>query len=373
MRDIAALMRSHLAANVLLAGALLAFSGVNVGCAQPAQPQRGNQTKTSSPTVVASSPLPVGQLVLNSEPWTLEAGNGQVMTTPSFRVYTTATKAAIIDRLPAFIESAFSNYVQALGQLPAPDSPMEIYLMDNRAQWERMTQRFMGDQADTYLRIQRGGFTYDGHAILYDIGRRDTFTILAHEGWHVYTQRTFRNVMPVWLEEGVATYMEGFRWDPSADDRPTFLPWANFERFDQLRWGVRASKLMPLDQLTKSTPQELIAGDPNSALFYYAQVWALIHFLNEGENGAYAASLRSMIADAASGKLVPRIRRELGDHAASTYVYRRRGVDLLKLYTGKSAAELDVGYAAFMDKIVQTGTRQQIWQGKSPMAIPEGP
>jgi hypothetical protein len=41
--------------------------------------------------------------------------------------------------------------------------------------------------------------------------------------------------------------------------------------------------------LTRSTPQELIARDANAALFYYAQVWALVHFLNEGEGGRSSA------------------------------------------------------------------------------------
>ncbi|MCX5691715.1 MAG: hypothetical protein NTV94_18310 [Planctomycetota bacterium] len=329
--------------------------------------QAGNQP---SPAMLAenAAPRPAAELLLQTEPWTLDAAAGKILHTPQYRLYTTSTKAFLLDNLPAFVETAAAHYRSSLGTLPPPRGSMEIYLLDTRPQWEQMTQRFMGDQADTYLRIQRGGFSYDGRAILYDIGRRDTFTITAHEGWHVYTQSTFKNSLPVWLEEGLATYMEGFRWDPNAADRPTFLPWANFERFDQLRWAVRSDKLMPLDLLTKSTPQELIARDSNAALHYYAQVWALVHFLNEGEQGAYRGALRAMVSDAATGQLVPRIRRELGDRAASSYSYRRRGADLIKLYTGKTAAELDPQYAAFMQQIVKTGTRTNIWQGQSPIA-----
>jgi hypothetical protein len=75
----------------------------------------------------------------------------------------------------------------------------------------------MGSDAEVYLKIQRGGFAASGRAILYDIGPRDTFAIAAHEGWHQYTQKSFRAPLTVSFEEGLATYMEGFRW--SDDDR----------------------------------------------------------------------------------------------------------------------------------------------------------
>jgi hypothetical protein len=307
-------------------------------------------------------------LVLSSEPWTVESAQGRMVTTPSYRLFTTSGKAYITDNMPAFLEAALTHYTGALGALPLPPGSMEVYLMDTRSQWEAMTRRFMGEDADVYLRIQKGGFTSDSRAILYDIGRRDTFAITAHEGWHVYTQRTFRNALPVWLEEGLACYMEGFRWDPSAADRPTFQPWSNFERFDQLRWGVRADRLMPLDRLVMSSPQDLIARDANAALFYYAQVWALVHFLNEGEDGVYSERLRALLADAAAGRLVPRIQKELGQRAARSFVQRKQGVDLLSLYFGRTPQEMQPGFDAFLDRVVKTGTRQQIWQGKSPLA-----
>lgn len=318
----------------------------------------------------AAAEIPVEALKLSVVPWSHEGADGKVIATPNYKVFTTSNKSFITDNMPAFLETAFSHYTTSLGKLPPASSTMEVYLLDTRAQWESMTRQFMGEQADTYLRIQKGGFTSEGRAILYDIGRRDTFAITAHEAWHVYTQRTFKNPLPVWLEEGIACYMEGFRWDTNNADKPRFLPWANFERFDQLRWGVRGERLMTLDQLTRSTPQQLIAQDANAALFYYAQVWALVHFLHEGEGGIYKERLELLLKDAASGQIVPRIRRELGDRAASIYAFRKRGVDILSLYFGKTAEEMQPEFKAFLDKIVLTGTRQQIWQGNSPLNPP---
>lgn len=354
-----------------ISGLLAACGGGLVSCdTGPAKSEP--VVRHASPTVVTSEPAaPEAKvLVLSSEAWTVESVEGRLLTLPSYRFFTTSNKSYLTDNMPAFLETALTHYTSALGTLPPPRESMEVYLMDNRSQWEGMTRRFMGEDAGVYLRIQKGGFTSDGRAILYDIGRRDTFAITAHEGWHVYTQRTFRNALPVWMEEGLATYMEGFRWDPSASDRPTFLPWANFERFDQLRRGVRTGSLMPLEKLVSSSPQELIAEDANAALYYYAEVWALIHFLNEAEEGVYSTRLRELIADAATGRLVQRIQKELGQRAASSFVYRKRGVDLFSLYFGKTPKEFQPEFDAFLDRVIKTGTRQQIWQGKSPMATP---
>ncbi|MBX3381923.1 MAG: hypothetical protein KF864_00275 [Phycisphaeraceae bacterium] len=330
---------------------------------------------TGSPAVVTenkagagpATPLYAAPLVMHAQPWTLEGPDGKLITTNAYRLYTTSTKSFIVDNLPPFLESALAHYTSVLGHLPLPTEPLEVYVMDTRPQWERMTQRFMGEQAHIYLRIQKGGFTSNGRAILYDIGRRDTFAITAHEAWHVYTQRTFKNPLPVWLEEGLATYMEGFRWDTQSEERPRFLPWANFERFDQLRWGVRAGRLMPLDTLVQSTPQQLISDDLNSALFYYAQVWGIVHFLAEGADGKYRAPLFELISDAAHGRLVPRIQREHGGRAASAYLTRKRGVDLFSMYFGVSATAMEAEYQAFVQHITTTGTRQHIWQGLSPL------
>jgi len=374
----------RLPAASMLAVSLLA-AGLTAPACSPAPSQTSDTTNRS--TGLASStntskaakpapppppppPLTPESFVVDKQAWTLDAAPGQIISTLNFKLYTTSDKSFIVDNIPAFLETAFSHYSTSLGPLPRPTDPMEIYLLATRGQWERQTQRFMGDSAGTYLQIQKGGFTYDGRALLYDIGMRDTFAITAHEGWHVYTQSTFKNSLPVYLEEGLATYMEGFRWDTQNVVTPTFFPWANFERFGALRSASRNQRLMPLSKITVSTPQQLIGNDSDLALAYYAQVWALIHFLNEGEGGIHAVNLRRLVSDAASGRLVPTIRKALGDRAASIYAYRRRGVDLLKLYFDKTPDELDAAYQAFILVVVQTGTRQDIWRGRSPIVTP---
>ncbi|MFA6046701.1 MAG: hypothetical protein WC718_17080, partial [Phycisphaerales bacterium] len=104
-----------------------------------------------------------------------------------------------------------------------------------------------------------------------------------------------------------------------------------------------------------------------AALNYYAQVWALIHFLNEGDQGAYRAGLTMLLADASSGQLLTKIRASYGGRAASAYATRRAGVDLLELYTTHSATDLNASYQAFIRTTVRVGAKQAIVQGRSPI------
>ncbi len=348
--------------------ALTAAGGLLTSCSSD---PRAAPTTTSGSMGIITEPAPVVEpatATVTSEPWTFESAVGRLITTPNFRIYTTATSEAMLTRLPTFSEAALKHYTSALVPLPAPDAPMETFIMGNRPQWERLTLRVMGSDADPYLQIARGGFAARGRAILWDIGRRDTFTIAAHEGWHQYTQNNFEDPLPIVYEEGIATYMEGFRWTSTDRTTPQFLPWANWERFGQLRETVAENRLLSLDELLREAPQDLMARGGDSPLDYYAQVWALTLFLLEGDDGAYRDAFTQMVTDAHRGTLRTRIREGLGGRSASIHVMRRRGIDVLSLYTGVPTSSLNGKYQEFMRTTVKTGAGQAISRGESPHA-----
>jgi hypothetical protein len=322
----------------------------------------------ASPSVASGESMASpADVILASEPWTFESATGQLIRTPSYRVYSTASRYSLTRRLPVFLECALIQYTTALCDLPRPKDIMETYVLANRPQWARVTQRFMGQEGEVYLKIQRGGFAARGRAILYDIGPKDTFAIAAHEGWHQYTQTTFRSPLPICFEEGVATLMEGFRWEDSDRTRPRFLPWHNTERFEQLRAAHARGRLIPLAKLVQSSPQEIIDDSGDTALVYYAQVWALMHFLREGEGGMHRSAFERLLRDAAFGELARRIRRDAGSRAASAYAQRRTGSDVFKVYFGRTPEEMEPAYLAFVAHVVRVGARESIVAGRSPV------
>lgn len=350
------------------------LAGGGVSCAEKgvSNPRAAHAEDVTPALAAAFEPR-----VLSVEEWMYDGAPGRIFRTDSYAIYTTSSNKTIAERMPLFMEHALAHYSTALVDLPRPRDPMKTYLFANRPEWARMTQRVMGNDAGPYLQIQRGGFSSQGTAVLYDIGIRDTFAIAAHEGWHQYTQSTFRVPLPVWLEEGLATYMEGFRWDAlrrrppvpeaSATSLPQFQPWYNWERYVALTRAARANRLMPLERLVETTPQELVDSNGDRALAYYAQVWAMTLYLAEGESGSMRGGLEEMLADASSGRLTARVAEISGERGARLQLSRRRGDVVLRTYFGKSAAEMEEGYRAFVAEIAKTGSRQWIAQGKSPV------
>lgn len=314
----------------------------------------------------------IGRFVADRQPWTFKGDRGWAYYTPNSVIRTTSTDRKILERLPPFVELSILHYQSDITRLPRPAEPIETYFFDTRNQWETLTRSLMGDRAGVYLSIERGGYSAKQIGVFYDIGPKDSFVICAHEGWHQYSHSTFKDPMPVWLDEGVACMMEGFKWDPQFPDHPRFLPWANTERFDQLRTAYTRDALMPIHSLLTLRPQDLMGSSAGrsstqpTALIYYAQVWALIHFLNEGQGGRYKSSLDAILSDTALGNF----RSKLDLPALRQFNTRRTGPATLMTYlpAGTTLRQLDLEYQQFIAQIVRVSARNKIVMGQSPIA-----
>ncbi|MEM1185091.1 MAG: hypothetical protein AAGI53_08805 [Planctomycetota bacterium] len=329
------------------------------------------------PTLVSCSaprPKPQAQpspnFVLSESEWTFHSRPGTLVETPNFRLHTTLRHGLLRDRFPRFAEYAMIHYSSYLTALPMPEQPLRTFVLANRQQWAELTQRLTGTAAQTFLQIERGGFAFNSQAVYWDIGPHDTLQIAAHEGWHQYTQAVFNVPLPVWLEEGLATYFAGFTWDPNSpanNPRPIFRPWSNPERFDTLRTIASQGRLVPLQDLLNSRPQDLIRTSSDSTLGYYAQVWALAHFLAEGADGRYRPELQRLLREHASGKALETLLDALGPENARRSLAARRGPGVFASYFNADIAEADAQYRAFVTRITRPGARQFMVQGKSPL------
>lgn len=323
-------------------------------------------SRTAAPPVAEQPAEPAAvpvEFVSSESPWTFAGASGVVIRTPHYRLFTTVEDPVLRERVPRFIEDALTHYRTALAPLPGPTMRLDAYLMANRTQWATVTKRLMGAQAEQVLRIPRGGFAARGVGVYFDIGLYDTLSVAAHEGWHQYTQRTFREPLPVWLEEGIATYMEGHRW---VDGVARFSAWSNIQRYDQLRKAASLGKLVSLGDLFESTPLSNLSAADDAALTYYAQLWALIHFLNEGSGARYRASLAAAIRAAAQGTLHATLRTQLGERAAAGAMARRNGPGVALAFFGSDLGALESDYRTFIEAIVGPGGRERIVRGESP-------
>lgn len=294
------------------------------------------------------------------EPWSYNGRGGLAISTPHYRLFTTQTDPAIIGRVPAFMEAMLAHYrTVATGPdapLPEPTgTPMHAFLFRDREDWERLTRHLLAENAAAFLRIRRGGYAWGGQAVLLDPGLPDTFTLLAHEGWHQFAQRTFRQPLPPWLEEGIATLCEGR--DPVGRLDPAHNP----ERRERLAAVVSGGRLMSLERLSllPGVPgAEPSGSDSSEALDYYAQTWAAAMFLRFGGGTALSTALRSCITDACEGRLAATMIERLGTERAASLAARARGLAVLEAYFARDPselAEIEAAYRAFVLGLARAG------------------
>jgi hypothetical protein len=345
-------------------------------------------SKIETPPEMALGAL--GSVIEGVEPWEFGGVSGQTIFTRHFVIRTTERLPAIRERLPLLLETALGHYRSAITTLPAPPGRMETFVMDSRAQWRALVLEQLGPAAGPALNITRGGLTARGKALLFDIGSGDTLSVAAHEGWHQYTQSTFAQIPPVWMEEGMAVLMEGHRWvGPPA--RPVFGPWANMARYDRLVRAVRAGELMSLEQVLGSTPGGMIGmaspdgagGDargagavsapinPQTPIVWYSQVWALMLWINEGEGGRYRTGLVAALEDARLGRLGPGVvaRLNLGDDGTTRHpIGQGAGVLVFRAYVEPDLSRAEASYRQFLLRLTSNGVRSAVARGVSPLA-----
>ncbi len=305
--------------------------------------------------------------------WRFAGADGQIITTAHYQLYITLNDPEVIDRLLVFAEQGLTHYTSALADLPMPTGHLETYLFQDRKQWEAKTRQLLSTQAPTFLNLGRGGFTTRGRSVLYYIDRHgrttDTFAIVAHEGWHQYAQSALLHQLPVWLEEGIATYMEGYLTEP--DGRIEFRPWANRERYQTLRHAVGTDKLIGLDEVITRSPQSFLEESKDELLIYYSQVWAFVHFLHEGQGGQYRAALTQLLTDAAHGRDAPKssnIKQSAQGYHRHVPLRARMTSLLLRQYFDADLDTIQAQYTEFVRKLVAAGGYDRIIEGRSPVA-----
>lgn len=336
----------------------LAASLSLLGCVQPSR-------STTESTAAAAASNPVRAV----EPWTFAGRPGRIIETDRVRIHTTMPDSVLLARFPRFAERALDHYTSALGTLPDPGDRLETYVLASRAQWAALTRTLTGARANVYLRIQNGGYATNGRAVYYDIGPQNTLAIASHEGWHQYTQGVFRQPLPIWLEEGVATYMEGFVWSEPDRNLPEFRPWANAERFEQLRDLVSRDRVIPLGEFVRTRPQDLMGERGEGALDYYAMAWALTHALEGGHLGGPRDALRQMVSDAAEGRLHARVSERFDRRRAAIEINARIGAAVFETYVGRAPEEADAAFRSFLRRMTAPGVRSSITRGVAPPGL----
>jgi tetratricopeptide (TPR) repeat protein len=121
------------------------------------------------------------------------------------------------------------------------------------------------------------------------------FGVLFHEYTHWVVHQTLGNSIPTWADEGLAEFYSMLTIDEPND---RILIGMLHPRYGALRDGV----LLPLRKVINREGAAQYLKDENDVQKFYAQSWALIHYLSIGHNGSREGQLSRYLLSVAAGK-----------------------------------------------------------------------
>ncbi len=283
------------------------------------------------------------QVQFETTPWKFGDAEGTQITTEHYDIYTTLKDKVLIEALPGFVEGAFQQYEKLVPPIRQPEERMKVYLFVSRGQWIAFTKRFTGPRARVFLQIRNGGYSEGGVSVIQYVAHQITFPLFVHEGWHQYLYCYVNATVPAWLNEGLAVLCEGQRWGTYG--LKEFDAWYNPARRNDLADALVSNRLYPLRKLLETHAGEVIEGSSRSVATYYAQLWALMLFLRDGEKGKYAAGFQRLLAELG--------RPELDQRTQAAHIWSERdtfspGEALFRGYISEDLDTVEREYDAFM-------------------------
>ena len=316
---------------ILLAASLIALGG----CAGSDGRVRGGPDRPAA--------LRTGEWSFGGEP-------GRRVVSDHYVIYTTIEDEELVGDVAQVMEGALSQYRTLVPDLSVSQRPMECYLFRYRNEWAQFTERRTGADAAVYLQIRSGGYTVRDWYVSYFIGDLQTYSVAAHEGWHQFVARHFKQRPPPFLEEGLACLFEDVEWDGRL---PRWDLSHNSKRIAGLRNAIEAETLWPLTKLVSMHAGQIVDQPLARIEAFYAQSWGFARFLRDGEGGRYRQGLQRLLSDAAAGEL---------------YVSRTHGTTggewdprvagpLLERYLGTDLDTLERQYLEFIRQYRDRGRR----------------
>jgi hypothetical protein len=241
------------------------------------------------------------EVTYESEPWEFAGIDGRRLHTEHYDIYTTIQDPVLVEALPDFVESAYAHYTRIVPPARPPERRMAVFLFATRAQWEAFTRKFTRARAAEFLKVRNGGYSERGVSVIQYVSHRVTFPLFAHEGLHQYLYHCVEQPIPAWLNEGLAVYCEGQRWNDTRLDH--FDPAFNPDRQSHLVEALVSERLLSLRDLLETNAGEVMDGTTRQVVTYYAQVWGLMMFLLEGADGRYAEDFGRLLRSVSAGDL----------------------------------------------------------------------
>lgn len=225
--------------------------------------------------------------------WRFADETGSEIRTKHYAIFTTLREPYLVDALPQAMESAYLFYRQLVPAAAEPTETMPVYLFARRGHFANFTRQTFGARAQLLLKVRGGGYSERGISVIEYVAHQIAFPVVAHEGMHQYLYHCVNKRIPAWLNEGLAVLCEGQRWDNKG--LVEFDPYYNPLRRNALADVLLRNRQFSLAHLLKSNAGHVVGGSSTEVDAFYGQVWALMLFLRDGEEGKYRDGLTRML------------------------------------------------------------------------------
>lgn len=207
-------------------------------------------------------------------PWTLETSHYKIRTDISRKA--TGEIALIMELLfHSFIQSPVFNVNERnLDKLTVEVPKNRTEFVQLVSPYTKVSKQVRG----LYLKGTRNNKLV---AYYFHSNRMKLNNVLLHEGTHQFIDLVTRSRLPIWLEEGLATYFEFSRFQ----NMKLVEGALNKSRLRNVRALLRQDKALALSELMRLSNKQFQAR-------HYAQVWSFIHFLIHSNDGKFISKLR---------------------------------------------------------------------------------
>jgi tetratricopeptide (TPR) repeat protein len=170
--------------------------------------------------------------------------------------------------------------------------PTRVYIFGDRRSFEQYCQAAIGrsDNLSGVFLSDR-----DGNHVLIAGGSKGVDRVVFHELTHYFLRNTVSTHVPLWFNEGLAEFYSTF--SARKDTVSVGLPVA-----EHLAW-LHQQTLIPLKDLFAITHDSKDYNEGNRQGVFYAESWALVHYLMVG-NPARRDQLGTYVGLIASGKSI---------------------------------------------------------------------
>jgi len=187
-------------------------------------------------------------------------------------------------------------------------TPTTVVVFKSHKSYEPLKPLYQGK-----VRANTAGFFLAGQAVNYITltleGGLDNLGIIYHEYVHLLVNNNVSGI-PIWFNEGLAEYYRTFQVNAAADR-------AIIGRFLENHILLLREQFVPLAALAAVDHQSPLYNESNKASVFYAESWALVHYLIIGEEQKHAKNAAAFAFALGSGQsLEAAARSTLGISAA---------------------------------------------------------